>query len=563
MPAADDERDFAVSKKLRAIDLYSGVGGWSLGLGMAGVEVAASYEIWNQAHRTNGYNNGHESTVTDIRALTVDSLPSAIDIVVGSPPCTQFSFANRGGSGDIDDGLVDVSKFLAVVEATQPRYWAMENVPRLAAIMKKELEKGGRLWRFRHLAPEIHVVDACKWGVPQRRLRCIAGKLPFNLLFDYAACTPRRQLGDVVRAFQGSTVVDPIYGISLPKEHLWDHEPEEVLSAEEERMNREMKTFHPVYNNMAFPDNERRPARTVTATCTRVSRESIVIAAPESRHGFRRLTVRERASLQSFPITYQFYGDTHAQKLKMVGNAVPPLLTFYIAQAMLGTEPSDLAAPSDAVKRFCPSVVRPKKTAPDAAGGCYPADRRFRAAIPHLRFKSGVRFEFGNTFDKGNPVWRVRFFFGSSKNIAELSLDAKLQKQIAARRGVGKYVVLAKKLLGGRESLVTKCNAYQLQEVWAHRHADGIHPYRIVDELGASAAELRQAVASNSSIARTTMESILGTLGSPKGSEKVIRNAESVFAGVLVGCAINELLESPKFQIKRRAAQRHLVFADE
>jgi hypothetical protein len=37
---------------MRAIDLYSGIGGWALGLRLAGIEVVASYEWWDKAART-------------------------------------------------------------------------------------------------------------------------------------------------------------------------------------------------------------------------------------------------------------------------------------------------------------------------------------------------------------------------------------------------------------------------------------------------------------------------------------------------------------------------------
>ena len=56
--------------------------------------------------------------IVDIRKLELKQLPNPeeVDFVVGSPPCTQFSYSNRGGSGDISDGLVDIFKFLEVVE---------------------------------------------------------------------------------------------------------------------------------------------------------------------------------------------------------------------------------------------------------------------------------------------------------------------------------------------------------------------------------------------------------------------------------------------------------------
>src|SRR5262245_36136777 len=115
-----------MAKRLRAIDLYSGIGGWSLGLKMAGVDVVASYEWWDQANRTNEINNGHVTNTLDIRSVKLDALPKKIDVVVGSPPCTEFSFANRGGKGDIEDGLRDLRKFLEIVDFVRPTYWAME-----------------------------------------------------------------------------------------------------------------------------------------------------------------------------------------------------------------------------------------------------------------------------------------------------------------------------------------------------------------------------------------------------------------------------------------------------
>jgi DNA (cytosine-5)-methyltransferase 1 len=549
-----------VNHKLRAIDLYSGVGGWSLGLRMAGVDVVASYEIWSHAHATNSQNNGHESSVTDIRALRLSDLPANIDIVVGSPPCTQFSFSNRGGSGDIDDGLVDVTKFLAVVDRLKPKFWAMENVPRLAAIMQKELAKGGRLCRFQHLRPQIHVVDSCEWGVPQRRKRCIVGDLPFALLLNYRSLAKRRTLGDVVKSVNGPRPSDPVYDITLHRSDLIDHDPEQVLSPEEERINREMKTFHPVYNNMAFPDSLKRPSRTVTATCTRVSRESIVIAAPEAKGRFRRLTVRERACLQSFPINYQFYGETYAQKLKMVGNAVPPLLTFYIASAMLNTPTSKIASPSVAISRFKAPESRPLATKPDRVGESYPANRRFRAAIPHLRFKSGVRFEFGNSFRGAQASWGVRFFFGSSKNIQQVELGNPLVEGLAGVGGALQHIAASRHMTKALQRLINETSSSRLQGVWSHRVVHHVSPFDIVDAIGESVQKLISRRGFGS-VADVAIASMLKDRSNPHGWEKVLRNADCVFAGILIGSLVNELFSAERIVEKLDGQQRRLAFA--
>src|SRR5260221_2028685 len=124
-------------KMATAIDLYSGIGGWTLGLKNACIAVLSSYEWWKDANRTHNINFGTNHKEINIRELKMSELPNPnkIDFVVGSPPCTQFSYANRGGNGDLADGLIDINKFLEVVQYLQPKYWAMENVPLLAKIL--------------------------------------------------------------------------------------------------------------------------------------------------------------------------------------------------------------------------------------------------------------------------------------------------------------------------------------------------------------------------------------------------------------------------------------------
>ena len=60
-------------KKLKAIDLYSGIGGWSLGLKLHGIDVIHSYEWWNQAVDTANKNLGKKDHIHNIafRLLTL------------------------------------------------------------------------------------------------------------------------------------------------------------------------------------------------------------------------------------------------------------------------------------------------------------------------------------------------------------------------------------------------------------------------------------------------------------------------------------------------------------
>lgn len=529
---------------LRAIDLYSGMGGWSLGLHMAGIDVVASYEWWAKAARTNKKNNGHAACEVDIRELRVEDLPKNIDIVVGSPPCTQFSFANRGGQGNIEDGLRDVEKFLEIVDYLKPKFWAMENVPRTAEIIADRIRSGGSLEKFSKLMPNVIVVDMSEWGLPQGRKRCIIGNFDVGLLYGYQKLTKVRHLRDVIEALDKAVIYDPIYGIRLSRNQLTDHRVEDYLSVEEARLNREGKAHHPIYNNMSFPDVLDRPSRTITATCTRVSRESIVIEDLQSHGRYRRLSVRERGCLQGFPITYKFYGDSYAEKLKMIGNAVPPLMTFYIAQAMLERQPDDVLTPREAIKSFVPPTEQPAFTLPDKPGSVYPPQRRFRLAIPGLRFKSGVRFELSNESVPGEISWSVGFYFGDSKNIQRIDLNDGLLSKIQHHP----LLANSRKQIATTRDAVRACllrtNSQELQDTWTHVSIKGTHPFDIVDRLGRLSSELEQSFENQAGASSVLLEVLLDR---ERGINKILRHANAVLAGLIVGSAANSVLHTNQF----------------
>ena len=323
---------------MKAIDLYSGIGGWTLGLKMAGIDVVQSFEYWPTAIET--YNNNFRKNIkpTDLRAYDINTLPynpGDIDIVVGSPPCTQFSYANRGGRGDIDDGLVDIKIFLSFVKKLNPKYWVMENVPRVKKILLSHMnEEGGALNEYKSILKnaEIKIIDCSEFGIPQKRKRMIAGNIDFDKLYTYKENLPTMPLWQVIGAFKEDENIDPIYKNSV--EILTDHMFEDSLDEETERINKSLKTKHPIYNKMSFPDDLNKPSRTITATCTKVSRESIIIK--EGNKNYRRLTVRERATIQTFPIDFQFSGHSYSSKLKMIGECYPAYAYVFTGSEYVG-----------------------------------------------------------------------------------------------------------------------------------------------------------------------------------------------------------------------------------
>jgi DNA (cytosine-5)-methyltransferase 1 len=535
---------------VRAIDLYAGIGGWSLGLKLAGVDVVASYEWWQPAIDTHNGNHGGDVTPVDIRKLSLADLPANIDLVVGSPPCTEFSYANRGGGGDIVEGMKDLVRFFEVVDHLKPTHWAMENVPRVADVLRHGFaDEKHVLYRFRHLRPQIEVIDFSDYGAPQARRRCIAGNIDFAVIDAYRKHLKAPTLGEVVLALASEDVVtDPVWGVGLPAGKLTETQTEPALNAEELRMNREAKEFHPVYNNMAFPDPLDQPARTVTATCTRVSRESIVINDPREAGAFRRLTVRERASLQGFPITYQFYAKSFSEKAKMVGNAIPPTFSYLVASAAKGVPPDRLPGFAEVGTALRLPAVPAPVTPPDREGRTYPEARGFRAALPTLRFKSGMRFDLSNSFSDDGPDWRVRFFFGSSKDIREIDLDGSIGYGLSKAPLSEDTLAALKSLMVKAEKALNASHPAALQAVWSRR-ASGLGPYEVTDILGGLAEALHSGMATELSEAaiEAAADYVIVVAGGEAengklpGESKLRRNALRILCGIMVGEWFNTL----------------------
>ncbi|MBL8545363.1 MAG: DNA (cytosine-5-)-methyltransferase [Hyphomonadaceae bacterium] len=536
---------------MRAIDVYSGVGGWSLGLRLAGIKVVGSYEWWGPANETNFRNNKHRAQTIDVRTLSLKNLPKRIDLVVGSPPCTQFSYANRGGNGDVADGLQDLIRFFEIVAHVRPRFWAMENVPRIAAIIDAELRKGGALYRFRQLGIQHRVINMEAFGLPQRRSRCIVGNFDFALLDSYRDQTDAQTLGGVVSALDKGKICDPNYGIILDRRKLTEHAIEEPLNDEETRINRAAKRHHPVYNQMPFPDSSRRASRTVTATCTRVSRESIVIRDANGR--YRRLTLRERACLQGFPITFQFYGKSHAQKLRMIGNAMPPPMAYFIAHAMKGTPKSRVPLLTSFAKSLVSPEASPKETRPETAGRRYPENRRFRFAIPNLRLSSGVRFELSNHFDNASTEWTVDFYYGSSKSIQSIDLGRPLLRPLLAivQRRRRDLLSIAKEA----EVLVSRSDITNMQSLWSHRGPGVTRAFDLLDEVGALGARMRDAFSADEELAKELVSEALRLqmARSPIGEEKLLANSATIASGLLIGSAVNAALDEKSIPSTRKS----------
>lgn len=156
--------------RLRVLDLFSGIGGFSLGLERAGMATAAFCEIDPYCRRVLARHWPGVPQYDDIRTLTArrlhhDRIPP-IDLICGGYPCQPFSVAGRQrGEHDPRHLWPEMHR---VIRELGPRWVVCENVPGhielgLDAVLDELEALGYTAWTF--------VIPACAVGAPHWRDR--------------------------------------------------------------------------------------------------------------------------------------------------------------------------------------------------------------------------------------------------------------------------------------------------------------------------------------------------------------------------------------------------------
>ncbi len=173
-----------MTKKIKFIDIFSGCGGLSYGLEMAGLECLAAVDF--NVHAINTFNLNHKKQVgfqKDLNEFKPNQLAEIIktqkvDVIVGGPPCQGFSTARSQGGANFGKRLVDdprrdlYLRFLEYIEFFKPEIFVMENVLGI-----KKAASGVYFTKIQEKCRSIGYVVApveinCwEYGVPQKRIR--------------------------------------------------------------------------------------------------------------------------------------------------------------------------------------------------------------------------------------------------------------------------------------------------------------------------------------------------------------------------------------------------------
>lgn len=178
---------------MNVLDLFSGIGAFSLGLEAAGMRTVAFCEIDPFARKVLKKHWPGVPCYEDVTALTAERLRAdgvAIDVICGGFPCQDISVAGKGaGIGGDRSGLW--SDYARIVRELRPRYVVVENV---AALLGRGVERVlGDLAALGYDA-EWHCIPAAAVGAPHLRDRVwIVAYAGGNELRDEQQRLPRRR----------------------------------------------------------------------------------------------------------------------------------------------------------------------------------------------------------------------------------------------------------------------------------------------------------------------------------------------------------------------------------
>lgn len=397
---------------MRVVDLFCGGGGFSEGFHMAGFDVVYGADVWKPAcdtHTQNGLGLTDRLDLLpfepeDVLLLKkrLDRRFGKIDVLIGSPPCTEFSYAKNGGKGDLEKGMLLVRKHLLFVALFRPTYWLMENVPRLNDVMARECEGSMDTgWQVSYedlgithseskklglsgdclTIPNGTVLNAADFGTCENRRRFIVGRYPLDMVLSQKLEKDERaNLGDLIAKLNRGLedvkgtgkIEDPNYpGHFVKLKDVIDHRYDTSVHPMHWEEMRHLKTRHIQYGKMRFPDNLHRPARTVMGTLGKSSRETILFDTGDirpyqgrNRPVYRRATVREVACIQGFPLDFQLVANSVSDRYRLVGNAVPCQLSYAIARAIRddSSENAKRSPQSDTARRTRVTIARARRS---------------------------------------------------------------------------------------------------------------------------------------------------------------------------------------------------------
>lgn len=338
---------------LKAISLFTGIGGLDFGFKAAGFKTIAAVESDAVVARTLRLNTSWPVIEADINGLSADDLLATAgvaagkcDILIAGPPCQPFSKAaywRANGAARLDDPRArTLDAFLRVLEHARPRAFLLENVPGFAFQGKAEALhfiidgvaaiNSRRKTNYRVSWAKLNAAD---YGVPQVRERFFLVGCRDGRSFEFPEAThAARPEGRKLKPYH--TAWDAIGDLpARPEEKGLEVKGKwaELLPSVPEGQNylwhtnrgggEQLFGWRTRYWSFLLKLAKDQPAWTI---------QSQTGSATGPFHwSNRKLSTRELLRLQTIPDALQIDASRNEMQ-RMIGNAVPSLLAELLAR---------------------------------------------------------------------------------------------------------------------------------------------------------------------------------------------------------------------------------------
>lgn len=292
-------------KKL--IDLFAGCGGMSLGFQNAGFQIVAAYDNWQPAIDIYQANFNHPIYKKDLSKEDITNELKLLnpDIIIGGPPCQDFSIA---GKRDFEGKRANLTlTYSRIIQKVRPHWFVMENVYNI----EKSPVFNSALKTFKEAGYGITkgVWDASYMGVPQMRRRYfVIGRL--NTPDDFLLEPLKNDLSK-----KRMTLKEYLKDKPLDTEYYYMH-PRSYARRAIFSVDEPSATIRGV--NRPIPEGYKCHHADKTKDLSKV----------------RSLTSKERSYIQTFPEEFIFQGPKTAIE-QAIGNAVPVKMAEYMAQHII------------------------------------------------------------------------------------------------------------------------------------------------------------------------------------------------------------------------------------
>jgi DNA (cytosine-5)-methyltransferase 1 len=299
---------------MKIVSLFSGAGGLDLGLIKAGHEIIWANDFDADSCETYKLNIGEHIVCDDIAKIKLDEIPDC-DVVVGGFPCQGFSLANMLRAAD-DERNKLYREFYRIIKGKKPEYFLAENVRGILSLdngnaikkIVKDFSDAG--YRVKYKA-----FNTADYGVPQTRVRVIiAGTrkdLPDEMDFKFPEPTHEKT--------NWVSISKALNGIPEPDDH-------------KSELKNHIFSKYKVTNRNFTGHRETDPNKPSPTILARGNGKGGVCAIQHPKN-HRRMSVRESALVQTFPIEFEFVGSMGSM-YRQVGNAVPVLFGQHLGNKL-------------------------------------------------------------------------------------------------------------------------------------------------------------------------------------------------------------------------------------